>query len=105
MGNSRAAKNRYEAILDFIFKSHFTQGANEFVFDRGEIDLAAKHLQIELPKNLGDLIYSFRYRVELPQSIRETATAGNEWIIEAATSKSGKRSAFSCANGARLSLL
>ncbi len=76
--------NRYEAIIEEIFRSHYEKGASRFSFDRQEIDAVARTLKIVLPKNLGDLIYSFRYRTRLPESIRKTATKGNEWIIEAA---------------------
>jgi len=34
--------------------------------------------------NLGDVIYSFRYRAELPSSVRDRAPAGLEWSIEPA---------------------
>lgn len=34
-----------------------------------------------MPKNFGDIIYSFRYRVPLPQSIQEKAPKGHEWLI------------------------
>ena len=44
----------------------------------------AKKLGIKLPKNLGDLIYSFRYRSDLPDSIRKTASPGHAWIIRPA---------------------
>jgi hypothetical protein len=37
-----------------------------------------------VPDNLGDVIYSFRYRTALPDDIVKTATAGKEWIIEPA---------------------
>jgi hypothetical protein len=37
---------------------------------------------IKLPKNLGDVIYSFRYRVPLPDKILKTQTSGRQWIIE-----------------------
>ena len=37
-----------------------------------------------LPKNLGDVIYSRRYRTELPPSIAATAGHRMEWIIEGA---------------------
>jgi hypothetical protein len=77
-------ENRYVAILEFIFQKHFSEGKRELLFDRSELESAAAQLQVKLPKNLGDLIYSFRYRAELPASIRATATVGNEWIIEAA---------------------
>jgi len=83
MGKKNSS-NRYEAILDFIFQSHYVSGARELLFYRHEFVVAAKQLQIELPKNLGDLIYSFRYRVDLPATISATAPAGQEWIIEAA---------------------
>lgn len=34
-----------------------------------------------LPKNLGDVLYSFRYRTSLPKTILEKAPDGFEWII------------------------
>ena len=39
---------------------------------------------IDLPRNLGDLIYSFRYRTVLPASILEVAPRGETWIIRPA---------------------
>ncbi|PYS22348.1 MAG: hypothetical protein DMF72_13615 [Acidobacteria bacterium] len=35
-----------------------------------------KKLRIDLPKNLGDLIYSFRYRAAFPKSIQSKAPNG-----------------------------
>ena len=84
MAKKKNSSNRYEAILDFIFKSHYSSGAKEMPFDRTEISDAAKKLKIEPPKNLGDLIYSFRYRSDLPATIRATLIPGQEWIIESA---------------------
>ena len=34
-----------------------------------------------MPKNLGDVVYSFRYRTALPSSILATAPEGEAWII------------------------
>lgn len=73
--------NRYAAIIERIFFSHYTPGVQEFQFAREEIVEVANALEIALPKNLGDLIYSFRYRYELPKSILDTAGEGMEWII------------------------
>ena len=84
MAKATNALNRYEAIIEEIFRNHYEKGASRFSFDRQEIDAVARTLKIVLPKNLGDLIYSFRYRTRLPESIRKTAARGNEWIIEAA---------------------
>jgi hypothetical protein len=55
-----------------------------FEFERSELETVARDLGIKLPKNLGDLIYSFRYRSALPKEILATETAGKEWIIEPA---------------------
>ena len=78
------ARNRYEAIIERIFQDHYKKGETRIPFDRDEIEAVASTLKIKLPKNLGDLIYSFRYRTDLPESIRKTASRGCEWIIEAA---------------------
>ena len=53
-------------------------------FERDEISAFASKLNISLPKNLGDLIYTFRYRTDLPASILERAPAGETWIIRSA---------------------
>ncbi len=53
-------------------------------FERGDIATFASSLDIDLPKNLGDLIYSFRYRTELPASILAAAPEGETWIIRPA---------------------
>jgi hypothetical protein len=63
------SQNRYSAIIEHIFKSRFKSGATELEFKREEMVSVAHHLKINLPKNLGDLVYSFRYRSELPESI------------------------------------
>lgn len=84
MDSKTGLQNRYEAIIERVFRDHFKKGGSRFSFERHEIETVAKDLKIKLPKNLGDLIYSFRYRNPLPASIRKTAAKGTEWIIEAA---------------------
>jgi hypothetical protein len=64
--------------------SHHKRGAEEFTFTRDEITRHASDLGVELPKNLGDVIYSFRYRAELPASIRSLAPKGKVWVIKPA---------------------
>lgn len=76
--------NRYIQIIGSIFDQHYQRGATEVAFTREDIVIAAQRLDVELPKNLGDVLYSFRYRVELPASITRRATAGHEWIIRPA---------------------
>jgi hypothetical protein len=76
--------NRYEALISRIFHDHYKEGMTEFEFERSELNSNAKILKIKLPDNLGDVIYSFRYRTSLPDEILKTARAGKEWIIEPA---------------------
>jgi hypothetical protein len=74
-------KNRYVQILEAIFNKYYQEGATEVAFERSDIIQAAKDLNITLPKNLGDVLYSFRYRTQLPGSILEKTHVGYEWII------------------------
>ena len=74
--------NRYQAIIAQVFANHHTDDITEFEFTRDEFVAIAEGLEIALPKNVGDVIYSFRYRNELPAVIRKTAADGLEWIIE-----------------------
>jgi len=77
-------RNRYEALILAVFKNHFRKGVKEFQFERAEIETVAGKLGIKLPKNLGDLIYSFRYRRGLPDEVLATAPQGLEWTVEPA---------------------
>ena len=79
-----AKKNRYEQIIERIFLAGYKEGAGEVEFERVDIVRAAAELGVTLPKNLGDLIYSFRYRTELPESITAHAPRGKNWIIRPA---------------------
>ena len=76
--------NRYKALIEKLFFDHYTDGATEFVFYRREIEPTAKVLDIELPANLGDVIYSVRFRTPFPDSVLATQPEGLEWVIELA---------------------
>lgn len=76
--------NRYKTIIAEVFSRHHKPGDTEFEFTRDEFIHVAQELGIVLPKNLGDLNYTFRFRISLPQSITDTAGPGREWIIELA---------------------
>src|SRR5437870_7309436 len=77
------ARNRYEQLIERIFLAHYKRGNTEVTFEREEIAAMAKRIGIEIPKNLGDLVYSFRYRAALPTAIVNKAPKGKEWIIRA----------------------
>ncbi len=74
-------QNRYEAIIEAIFFKHYQPGHKTVRFKRSELINAVEELNIERPGNLGDVLYSFRFRNSLPESIRNTAPPGKEWII------------------------
>lgn len=73
--------NRYGKILEWIFLSRHREGSREVAFERIDIERAASELGVALPKNLGDVLYSYRYRVALPESIQQRAPDGESWII------------------------
>jgi hypothetical protein len=73
--------NRYSALMASIFKSKYKKGMKEVEFARAEFEAFSKSLKIVLPLNLGDIVYSFRYRSALPGSIQGTANKGECWII------------------------
>lgn len=78
------AQNRYQALIEIIFFTHYSEGEREFEFAREEIETTAIAQEIKLPKNLGDMLYSFRYRNPLPDAILATQPDGQEWVIEPA---------------------
>jgi hypothetical protein len=73
--------NRYSAIIEKIFFSKYERGMREVAFERGEMEEFATKLKVRLPKNLGDLVYSFRYRAMLPERIISLAGPEEIWII------------------------
>lgn len=76
--------NRYAQIIERVFFQHYKEGKREVDFTRNEFVSIAGDLNINLPKNLGDILYSFRYRTPLPASIRKLALEGEHWIIRPA---------------------
>ena len=72
----------YAAIVYRLFTQGWRAGLDEVRFHRSDIESQAAALGVKLPKNLGDLIYSFRFRRPLPAAVLATAPAGQEWIIE-----------------------
>ena len=76
--------NRYQAVIEKVFFDHYEEGLTEFEFQREELEGAVTALGVARVKNLGDILYSFRYRNPFPDSILDTQPGGHEWIIEGA---------------------
>lgn len=79
--------NRYSRIIERVFFDNYVQGAQSVPFTRVEFESVAQTLGIALPKNLGDLLYSFRYRVGLPQTVLNAQPPGLVWVIFPVTSR------------------
>ncbi len=73
--------SKYDQIIAHVFHQNYVIGRRRVKFNRAELVEACDHLSIARIKNLGDIPYSFRFRRELPQSIRQTAPENSEWII------------------------
>ncbi|MBW4431355.1 MAG: hypothetical protein KME28_06405 [Pelatocladus maniniholoensis HA4357-MV3] len=71
----------YSSVINEIFKKHYASGLEEFYFTRLELEEIGTKLGLEA-KNLGDVIYAYRFRRALPQEIRDTEPEGLQWIIE-----------------------
>jgi hypothetical protein len=75
---------QYSSIIRHIFQTYWKKGLEEFEFHRDELVDAAKAVGVERPDNLGDVIYSFKFRRELPTEILQTAPKGKSWLLEGA---------------------
>lgn len=75
-------KNKYTSIIESIFLDQYKDGDSSVNFTREDIENKSRQLNIGLPKNLGDVIYSFKFRSELPKSITDKAPSGREWVIK-----------------------
>lgn len=71
----------YSRIVTKIFLEKYTEGKQLIEFTREEIISTAGQLGINIPKNAGDVLYSFRYRKDMPTPIANTAPEGAAWII------------------------
>jgi len=76
--------NRYSAIIEKLFFSKYEKGMRQVPFEREELEKFAAKLKVKLPKNLGDLVYTFRYRAILPASIVALAGEQEIWVIRPA---------------------
>jgi hypothetical protein len=78
---SKAPTSRYERLIEAVFDAAYAKGASSVAFSRDDLIRHAKRLRIVVPKNLGDIIYTFRHRNSLPASIARRAPAGSTWMI------------------------
>ena len=73
--------NKYDSIILAIFREKYTVSDTSIIFGREEMTEKAALLGIKVPKNLGDIVYSYKYRKSLPAEITSTAPDGSYWRI------------------------
>lgn len=73
---------KYDEIISAIFTERYTPGASSIPFEREVLAEKAQDLGFDLPKNLGDIVYSYKYRKPLPKDITTTAPSGFYWRIK-----------------------
>jgi hypothetical protein len=71
----------YRRIIERIFADRYKAGRTKVDFKREDLVDAAKAVGVEVPRNLGDVVYSFRFRATLPEAISGTAPKGKQWVI------------------------
>lgn len=71
----------YKSLVAKLFAGKYKHGMTRVEFTRDDIRKAAADLKMALPKNLGDVIYSIRYRSALPPEVSRTERDGKKWLI------------------------
>jgi len=74
-------QNAYDSIISEVFAAKRTHGATRFEFTREDLASAAKKSGVKAPKNLGDVIYTYRFRRPFPSAIATAAPARKMWIV------------------------
>lgn len=76
------ADNIYPKLIEQLFWNGYREGIRDIPFARDEIVKTAKQLGISRPPaNLGDLLYTYRYRANFPESIQNVAPKNESWVI------------------------
>ena len=81
-------KSLYGDVISRVFELHFKPGCKRFDFARTDLLVAMQNMGLDLTgdektvaRNIGDIIYSFRFRRDFPETILKTAPSGKMWII------------------------
>ena len=74
-------QQNYGPIIEHIFAKYYQPDTDVIPFVRNDIVVAAEELGLRRPGNLGDVLYAFRYRRKLPQSVLAAAPPGKQWVI------------------------
>jgi hypothetical protein len=79
----KSVEGAYKLILTYLFFAHYDPKTKTTTpFHREEIVGAAAELGVDLPKNKGDVVYSQRFRADMPNKIAAVTPKGHEWRLE-----------------------
>jgi hypothetical protein len=73
-----ARAGKYREALEALFFSKYTADVDKIEFTRDELRQAAAANRVS---NLGDILYSIRYRSDLPERIATTCASGTTWYV------------------------
>lgn len=73
-----AKSGKYRGALETLFFSKYQPGLDKIEFTREELGQAAAANRVS---NLGDILYSIRYRADLPARIAATCEPGTTWYV------------------------
>lgn len=73
--------SKYDDIIERVFFNNYREGDQKVSFDRDELAQACDVLKINRIKNLGDIPYTYRFRRDLPVTIKNKAPENSDWII------------------------
>ena len=73
--------NVAQRIIGKVFADRYSPGTTKIPFTRDDLISAAEKLGLNRPKNFGDIIYSLRYRIPLPENVTDQAPTEHEWAI------------------------
>jgi len=65
--------SKYDDIIETVFFNNYQEGDQKVSFGREELAQACDILNIGRIKNLGDIPYTYRFRRNLPDSIKNKA--------------------------------
>lgn len=72
---------KYEQVIRKVFRDGHRPDAIRVPFTRRELEDAHEGLRLRMTSNIGDIVYTYRFRRELPGEIQQTAPPNAEWII------------------------
>ena len=73
--------SKYDQLISLVFFNNYVAGDTEIEFTRELLVSLAVNLDMRDSLNPGDVVYTYRYRKDLPSDIRAVVAPGCMWII------------------------